>query len=238
MSFMMCFFPLVGLAETGLAFSLIVLAARFHGIFNNSGLIFALAFSLIPFLITGGIHMDGFMDTCDALASHADREKKLEILKDSHNGAFAMMGAVIYILAYFILSVECLDSLMLKVSQGQYLSTFCLLLFFVLSRSLSSIAVCTFPLAKSSGLVHTFSDGASKKITLVSCIVIFAAASLAMAFTAGPEGILPIAAMVVVFAWYYLMSVRNFGGITGDLAGWFVQVSELSSLAVTALVKL
>ena len=45
---------------------------------------------LIPVLITGGIHLDGLLDTADALSSYKTKEEKLEILKDSHAGAFAL----------------------------------------------------------------------------------------------------------------------------------------------------
>ena len=54
----------------------------------------------IPFLVTGGIHMDGFMDTMDAVHSYGDRTKKLEILKDPHLGAFAVICAAVYLLLY------------------------------------------------------------------------------------------------------------------------------------------
>lgn len=50
-------------------------------------------------LITGGIHIDGYMDTMDAVHSYGNREKKLEILKDSHIGAFAVIMLVTYVLA-------------------------------------------------------------------------------------------------------------------------------------------
>ncbi len=52
--------------------------------------------TLIPVFVSGGIHLDGFMDTMDALGSWGDKEKKLEILKDSHNGAFAVIGICCY----------------------------------------------------------------------------------------------------------------------------------------------
>ena len=50
----------------------------------------------IPILITGGFHVDGFLDTCDALHSYQPRERKLEILKDSHIGAFAVIMLALY----------------------------------------------------------------------------------------------------------------------------------------------
>ena len=63
-----------------------------------------LAFSLlgtaVPLLITGGIHMDGFLDVTDARSSFQSRERKLEILKDPHAGAFAIAGCGVYLLLY------------------------------------------------------------------------------------------------------------------------------------------
>ena len=50
-------------------------------------------FCLIPVWVTGGIHLDGYADTCDALASYGDTAKKLAILKDPHCGAFAALDA-------------------------------------------------------------------------------------------------------------------------------------------------
>ena len=54
---------------------------------------------LIPVLVTGGIHLDGLLDTADALSSWQTRERRLEILKDSHAGAFAIIVCCGYFLA-------------------------------------------------------------------------------------------------------------------------------------------
>ena len=62
-------------------------------------LFFAIAMALIPVIVSGGIHLDGFADTVDALSSYGDREKKLEILKDPNTGAFAVIGLCVYFLA-------------------------------------------------------------------------------------------------------------------------------------------
>ena len=73
---------------------------------GGSGVLFAAAAACLPLLITGGIHMDGFMDTVDALASHQSRERKLEILKDSACGAFAVLYCGVYLLLSFALYYE------------------------------------------------------------------------------------------------------------------------------------
>ena len=83
MRYAMCAFPLIG----------VVIGAAWCvcGALPLPGLAKAAGFALIPVWITGGIHLDGYADTCDALSSYGDREKKLEILKDPHCGAFAVI---------------------------------------------------------------------------------------------------------------------------------------------------
>ncbi|MBP3277813.1 MAG: adenosylcobinamide-GDP ribazoletransferase, partial [Butyrivibrio sp.] len=49
-------------------------------------------FSVIPLIVTGGFHLDGFMDVYDAKSSFSEKEKSLEIMKDPHIGAFATIG--------------------------------------------------------------------------------------------------------------------------------------------------
>ena len=44
--------------------------------------------------LTGGLHLDGLMDTCDAIFSRRDRQKRLQILSDTHAGSFAVMSCV------------------------------------------------------------------------------------------------------------------------------------------------
>ena len=96
MSHAMCFFPLVGAIEGCLLGLWLLFAAKLS---LSVGMRFLWA-SAIPFLVTGGIHMDGFMDTMDAIHSYGDRNKKLEILKDPHLGAFAVICAAVYLLLY------------------------------------------------------------------------------------------------------------------------------------------
>ena len=95
MRYAMCAFPLIG-AVIGAAWCVC-------GALPLPGLAKAAGFALVPVWVTGGIHLDGYADTCDALTSYGDREKKLEILKDPHCGAFAVIRLCSYFLAYFAL---------------------------------------------------------------------------------------------------------------------------------------
>lgn len=94
MKYMLGFFPLIGLVQAALLIGWVYLAQAL----SVGTVLFAAVAALIPLFVTGGIHLDGFCDTVDALASHQTREKKLEILKDPHTGAFAVMGCMAYLL--------------------------------------------------------------------------------------------------------------------------------------------
>ncbi len=87
MRYMMCFFPLIGVVIGVLLQGLGILCTWLS--FGDT--MRGASFVLLSVLVTGGIHMDGFLDTTDALSSWQPREKKLEILKDSHAGAFAII---------------------------------------------------------------------------------------------------------------------------------------------------
>lgn len=97
MRYVMCFFPLVGLAQGA------VLGLWLHlalDVLNLSAAVSALVGAAVPLLVTGGIHMDGFLDTMDAVHSYGDRSRKLEILKDPHLGAFAVISFGVYMMLY------------------------------------------------------------------------------------------------------------------------------------------
>ena len=95
MQYAICFFPMVGLV-CGLVLLGWHQLCRWQQV---SEIFFAAGAVILPLLLTGGIHMDGYMDTVDALSSHQPKERKLEILKDSHCGAFAILYCGIYLVA-------------------------------------------------------------------------------------------------------------------------------------------
>lgn len=222
MNYALCFFPCVGAVIGCLELALCAVCKALN--FPYFGKMFPV---LLPVIITGGIHMDGLLDVIDARASHGDQEKKLAILKDSHTGAFSIIGCGLYLLLYLAAFSELKTAMLPAYS-----------LIFVLTRALSGLAVVTFPMAKKSGLAAAFSQGAKKGVT-VFVMVLYLALSLggiwyfggnvtvtAVFFTAG-----------AVFFYYYQMAKKEFGGITGDLAGYFLQICELALVAVLAVVS-
>lgn len=224
MRYVMCFFPLIGLAIGLLLCGWVWLAGRLQ----IGAALFSGVATALPVLITGGIHLDGFCDTLDALGSRQPQERKLEILKDSNSGAFAVIGCGLYFLLTFCFWVEWYP-------QGRY--TWMLALGFVLSRTLSGLSVVRFPCAKNSGLLAMFSHAAAKKRTAWVLVGYFLLCGGAMLLFGTFVGAAVLLLALGVFGYYHHVSCKEFGGTTGDVAGWFLQLCELALLAGMVLLQ-
>ena len=220
MRWSLCAFPLVG-AVIGLGcwgWLRLCAALSLPELLRGAGL------CLLPVLVTGGIHLDGYADTCDALASHAGIEKRQEILKDPHLGAFAAIRLCCYFLAAFALCTV-LEGIRLPACIG----------LFCLSRSLSGFALTAFPLRPGSGLARSFADAADKKRAR-AILAMEALASAALLILGG--GSLAVLAAAATLLVYRQIGVKGFGGLSGDLAGWFLQTAELWMLGMLVLTQI
>ena len=189
-------------------------------------LLWAAGMTAIPLLITGGIHLDGFCDVCDALASHQSRERKLEIMADPHVGAFAVQGCGLLLLLTFGLWCQAE-----RTDGGLWAA---LLLVPVLSRGLSAFAALTLPNARGGGLLAAVTGERRRGRWLPLCGALLCAAGLAVL----KPGYLWIGGAALLALWYYVKTAkREFGGTTGDLAGWFLQLCELACLAGLVLAQ-
>lgn len=168
---------------------------------------------LFTLALTGGIHLDGLMDTCDAIFSHRDRETRLKILSDTHAGSFAVIGCITILMARTLLSTEIFSS-------GLHLYSFAFIP--VYSRLGMSLLLVNLPFAKDSGLAVMLGSSRKKRdnITLAIMLLSF------MAFT---SKIIPVIMVTFMFMWGKLC-MKLFGGITGDLLGAFVELSEVIML--------
>ena len=183
-------------------------------------LLFSVAMTLIPVLITGGIHLDGFADTVDAMSSYAERERRLEILKDPHTGAFAIIGLCCYFLANIGIWSE--------IGEKKLLVACCI---FAFSRAMSGLAVVSFKAAKNSGLLRTFQDGAAKRRVRVVMMLWAVLTAFILLKISPAAGTAALAMGIAIYVYYYLFNRKYFGGTTGDLAGYFLQLCELGMLA-------
>ena len=224
MKYMLCFCPFIGTA-IGIVFLVAEWICRYLG-FGNS--FTAMVLVLVPVILTGGIHIDGLLDTSDALSSWRDREKRLEILKDSHAGAFAVITACVYFLVLF--------GTMRQITEvNNRTAMYLLACSYMVSRCLSGIGVITFPKARTDGTVAEFSRNASEIAVRNVLITMFVILAALMIWVDPVLGVLAAVSALLVFWWYHHMALKYFGGTTGDLSGFFLCICEVVMALVLAL---
>ena len=214
----LAFFPLVGAAVGAVFWG----AGALCGLLDAGPILRAGVLTAAPALVTGGIHLDGYCDTVDALAAHASREKKLVILKDSSAGAFAVIWCCVWFLAYFSLLTEAKSLPTLAAG-------------FVLSRALSARAIERLPSARA-GMGAALKSGSRFPWWVLAVYLVLCGGAVWL--WGEPLAALAALAAAALFYFYYKsMAMRQFGGFTGDLAGWFLQVCELVILAAVVLTE-
>lgn len=227
MRWALSFLPLVGVL-IGL---LELLWFRFCTHFGADTAFYAIFAALLPLAVSGGIHLDGLADTCDALCSYGDREKRLGILKDPHIGAFG----VIWLASFLLAEAACFAQVYRKPAFFPVAAAG-----FALSRILGGRKIVTQPCAKDSGLAYLFAEGSDKKTVAATLLMeglFYAAGLLCWGMYRGFR-VLPLlylAALAIWSLWHKRVCGRDFGGVTGDLVGFFISVSELAALAFAAV---
>ncbi|MBO4375234.1 MAG: adenosylcobinamide-GDP ribazoletransferase [Lachnospiraceae bacterium] len=217
--YMLALFPLVGAVQGLLLWGIYELGVRMslHHILRS-----ALLF-ITPIIYTGGIHLDGFMDTSDALASRQEKEKRLQIMSDPHVGAFAVIALAVY----------CVLGFSLWCAMERFEPVFFILMS-MLSRSLAGYAMLSFKPAKNSGLAAFFSKAGSTSASGAVSVLITIFIGIALVMK-GVRGMMILAVAQTMLLIYYLTAKRKFGGITGDLSGWFLSLCELLMLGAYVL---
>lgn len=219
----MVFFPLVGLLCGAGLWAVWTVC----GLLHVGSVLFGALAVLCGVLVTGGIHLDGFCDTADALYSRRPQEEKLRILKDPNCGPFAVFSVILVLLICFGAYVQ------LYQTQGR--SVIWLLTGgFVMSRCLSGIAVTTLPIAPSSSLVKTFGESAGKHVRIL-LVIIYGIIGLLLVWFWGWLAVALTWISLIVFYGCSHMAKKQFGGITGDLAGFFLVLCETAYVLGAAL---
>lgn len=222
MKYVFIFFPWIGLLIGGVSYGWYVFSAT-HGL---NDVFTAVILVLIPIVLTGGIHMDGFIDTCDAIFSYGDKDKKLEILKDPRTGAFGAIGCGICLL--LILGI---DSQLLQCQK--YIILMCLLYF--ISRCVGAIALLTVRNAKPDGLGTTFANAAENKLN-IAVLAFYLAVAFVLTCLISMNLAVIIFIVLVLYLFLYISYIKkNFGGITGDLTGFLITSVEIILLFIMAI---
>ncbi len=237
MRYSMCFFPLIGLVIGLIIWGWLALAAWL----DLGVLLRATGVLLVSLAVTGGIHMDGFADVVDAQSSHAEPERKRQILKDPHTGAFAIIGVAAYLLAYVALASELVaapagagGAAAGAAAPGLPIPASWLLLCCLpwMSRCVAGLASVAFPRSSKGGMLAAFGGSADKKVTFAVLLAAWALGAAVMLAADHLVGGLVCASDLVVLAWLHRFARKEFGGMSGDLAGFLLQLSELVMLAV------
>ncbi|WP_211229938.1 adenosylcobinamide-GDP ribazoletransferase [Desulfovirgula thermocuniculi] len=201
------FFPLVGFLLGAIWLGL----ARFFLLLFPEAVVAALLVAAMVFL-TGGLHLDGFMDTVDGVFSGRPREQMLEIMRDSRVGAFGVIALTCLLLLKYAVILALL----------QKEKHFPLLVVPALSRWGMVYALASFPSARREGLGYWQASCTGKKeLFLATCW------ALGAAVAAGPPGLaLFPAAWIAVHGMARYLS-RRLGGLTGDTYGFLNEALEV-----------
>lgn len=207
--------PLIGLGIG--AFQAIFLTIN-NTYFGLSPLFTAILMVILHFIATGGLHMDGVVDTGDAYFSYRDKKKRLEILDDPRIGAFGAMTLLLFVL----LKVGVLYELLLRELPLLYV-----IFIPFIARQAVLLVFMTTTTSKETGIASYFKKTVNER-TLLWITIFYLLIILATAIVLQNGTLLVLCGALLVFTTVYRSwAKRNFGGISGDLLGAIFEWAEL-----------
>lgn len=212
---MLLWFPVLGLIPGGIWAALYWVLSKV----SCPRPMMALVMGIIPWIVTGFLHLDGYMDVCDGILSRRDLETRQKILKDSHCGSFAVICMIL--LAMAVMSVG--------MSVDSY-SVGGLLAVPVAVRAMAAMAVTYLPAMGSSQYAKMKKSKAVQGIWYGMLLI--AANVLPLLF--GKFSFAPLASMIgygIACAYGY----KNLGGMSGDISGFALVIGEFLGYAVAGL---
>ena len=185
---------------------------------DASSLLIGFIVVVIGILLTGGLHMDGLADTGDAYFSYQDREKRLDIMGDPRIGAFGTMILLLSIVGKIIIAAESVQTVSLV-----------LVLFVPILSRIGLLALfSSTSSAKSDGLAAFFQQRANHRKLLIAVLVLIAVSFAVLIWSTSVWIALTLLVLLPVSLWLFrAWCLRNFGGVTGDLFGAYVEGVEI-----------
>ena len=212
-------FPVLGLLQ---GFLYGILAYALIGWTPLSALAIAFIIWLSQVVITGGIHLDGWMDCSDAFFSYRDRAKRLEIMKDPRMGAFGVLSVIVILSARFLFIYE----IVVMAVDVSYI--FIVLIPFI-GKMVMGVLLMSVKGAKEDGLGTLFKQAASSRTLWIYPIYLLP--MLLLILLLWPKAMLGVLLVVIVALLFILVTSRKimnwFGGITGDVLGASVEGVEI-----------
>lgn len=202
------FFPLVGLI-VGAIVGLVTWLIRL----TDYTAVAAVCALITAVVVSGGIHLDGFMDMCDGLFASRGRERALEIMKDSRVGSFSVLGVILLFLLKFVLYEAIIPEWWFFVA---------ILGAFVFSRFMMICCILCFPSARAEGLGVMVKRYVSKPALIWGLVLILAISAL--------TGFYPL---LIAFVLSFLVIIgvsaqinKFLHGLTGDIYGAMTELGE------------
>ena len=203
-------FPVVGM---GLGL-LLVLADRLTS-WLFSPLLAALLTVTAWKLVTGGVHLDGLADCLDGLVGR-DPEHRLAIMRDSRIGAFGAVGLILFLMLEIVALAE-----LVPPARGSALFAAP-----VMSRATLAVLAALFRAARPDGHGAAFQAGVRPAAIAIGLVIAVAASIFAL----GGLGVAAGAVGLVAAVGLAFFLAGRLDGVTGDVLGAAVEISELAVL--------
>ncbi|MFD0825902.1 adenosylcobinamide-GDP ribazoletransferase [Neobacillus sp. M.A.Huq-85] len=211
-------FPLLGMFQ-GIIYAVLLYLLKEFTPFSHLAVAFFLW--LVTILLTGGIHLDGWIDASDAYFSYGSKEKRLEIMKDPRTGAFGVLSVIVLL--------SCRLFFIFEITENSSLLTFVFIAaipFF--SKCVMGVLLVKVPSAKKEGMAAMFQQAVSPKLVLIYPVFIILFIALVVFLN---EKVIGVIILLLAAAGCYLLCRRKalnwFGGITGDVLGASVEGTEI-----------
>lgn len=214
---MLLFLPVVGL-EIGGIWTLLAWACR---ALNLPVLVTGLILSAYPYIITGFIHLDGYMDVTDAVKSCRSLERRREILKDSHVGSFAVIGIVLLMIVQFAFFASASDQA----------NSLILIFIPAVSRCCSALAVTGLKPMSTSQYADQ-EKPTSHIAVLIAMLMVF----LAAGFLFCGKYVFSLVGCLVGYGFTLHRAYKSLEGMNGDISGYALTIGELYAVVVYALI--
>ncbi len=210
------FFPIIGAIIGLLLFAFVYTVQKFGGSPMPVHTM-AIGVIILEIFITGGLHCDGLMDTVDGIFSGRPREKMLEIMKDSRVGAFGAMAFCLLIVVKYSLIMD-IESALLPLA---------VLVMPIVGRIAVVIGITFYPYARASGLGKVFYECSHRQTLYVAGIT-----ALLLLVPLGKTALISAAIGIAVAAIFCQYVSKKLGGLTGDVYGAIVELTEIAALLV------
>lgn len=173
-------------------------------------------------MLTGALHLDGFLDSCDGLFGYRTPERRLEIMRDSRVGSFGVVGGWVLLTLKYVALREVPPDLKMAA----------LLLAPMLGRWALVNAVVLFPYGRESGLGTIYKQFTTKRELILATIAMFLIAGLILQIRGLVLCLLIFGLAILLGRW---IMTKLPAGLTGDSYGFITEVCEMATWLIIGI---